>query len=154
MCSLTMKHTRVVSTKCTPGFACRAFSDTTLVCFIVNEHTTKCSHYTPAEPVSSHWSGGHCHHVSNCQTAFCSRCQSLAALRSCDVNFAPAMRKSHRSAKFRPQMRFQNAAAISKRICDFKTHLRPPLRRCEFHIAGAISKRRCSELLCLDNDRL
>ena len=42
-CSLTMKHTRVVSTKCTPGFACRAFSDTTLVCFIVNEHTTKCS---------------------------------------------------------------------------------------------------------------
>ena len=40
-----MKHTRVVSTKCTAGFACRAFSDTTLVCFIVNEHTTKCSHY-------------------------------------------------------------------------------------------------------------
>ena len=26
-------------------FACRAFSDTTLVCFIVNEHTTKCSRY-------------------------------------------------------------------------------------------------------------
>ena len=45
MCSLTMKHTWVVSTKCTPGFACRAFSDTTLVCFIVNEHTTKCSRY-------------------------------------------------------------------------------------------------------------
>ena len=43
MCSLTMKHTRVVSSKCTPGFVCRAFSDTTLVCFIVNEHTTKCS---------------------------------------------------------------------------------------------------------------
>ena len=41
-----MKHTRVVSTKCTPGFACRAFSDTTLVCFIVNEHTTKCSRYS------------------------------------------------------------------------------------------------------------
>ena len=40
-----MKHTRVVSTKCTPGFACRAFSDTILVCFIVNEHTTKCSRY-------------------------------------------------------------------------------------------------------------
>ena len=40
-----MKHTRVVSTKYTPGFTCRAFSDTTLVCFIVNEHTTKCSHY-------------------------------------------------------------------------------------------------------------
>ena len=40
-----MKHTRVVSTKCTPGFACRAFSDTTLVCFIVNEQTTKCSRY-------------------------------------------------------------------------------------------------------------
>ena len=40
-----MKHTRVVSTKCTPGFACRAFSDTTLVCFIVNEHTTKCSRF-------------------------------------------------------------------------------------------------------------
>ena len=45
MCSLTMKHTRVVSTKCTLGFACRAFSDTNLVWFIVNEHTTKCSHY-------------------------------------------------------------------------------------------------------------
>ena len=42
---LTMKHTRVVSTKCTPSYACRAFRDTTLVCFIVNEHTTKCSHY-------------------------------------------------------------------------------------------------------------
>ena len=27
------------------GFACRAFSETTLVCFIVNEHTTKCSRY-------------------------------------------------------------------------------------------------------------
>ena len=40
-----MKHTRVVSTKCTPGFACRAFSDTTLVCFIVNEHIIKCSRY-------------------------------------------------------------------------------------------------------------
>ena len=37
--------TRVVSNKCTPGFAYRAFSDTTLLCFIVNEHTTKCSHY-------------------------------------------------------------------------------------------------------------
>ena len=48
-----MKHTRVVSTKCTPGFACRAFSDTTLVCFIVNEHTTKCSRYSiiPADCV-------------------------------------------------------------------------------------------------------
>ena len=43
-----MKHTRVVSTKCTPSFACRAFSDTTLVCFIVNDHTTKCSRY-------NHW---------------------------------------------------------------------------------------------------
>ena len=42
-----MKHTRVVSPKCTPGFACRAFSDTTLVCFIVDEHTTKCSRYRP-----------------------------------------------------------------------------------------------------------
>ena len=41
-----MKRTRVVSTKCTPGFACRAFSDTTLVCLIVNEHTTKCSPYS------------------------------------------------------------------------------------------------------------
>ena len=40
------RNTWVVSTKCTPGFACRAFSDTTLVCFIVNEDTTKCSHYT------------------------------------------------------------------------------------------------------------
>ena len=45
VCSLTMKHTRVVSTKCTPGFACLAFSGTTLVCFIVNEHTNKCSRY-------------------------------------------------------------------------------------------------------------
>ena len=45
VCCLTMKQTRVVSTKCTPGFACRAFSDTTLVCFIVNERTTKCSRY-------------------------------------------------------------------------------------------------------------
>ena len=42
-----MRHfvMKVVSTKCTPGFTCRAFSDTTLVCFIVNEHTTKCSRY-------------------------------------------------------------------------------------------------------------
>ena len=40
-----MKHTRVVSTKCTPGFACRAFSDTNLVCVIVNAHTAKCSRY-------------------------------------------------------------------------------------------------------------
>ena len=31
LCSLTMKHTRMVSTKCTPGFACRAVSNTTLV---------------------------------------------------------------------------------------------------------------------------
>ena len=45
-----MKHTQVVSTKCTPGFACRAFSDTTLVCFIVNEHTTKCSRYNIRQP--------------------------------------------------------------------------------------------------------
>ena len=45
MCSLTTKHTRVVSIKCTPGFACRAFSDTTLACFIVNVYTTKCSPY-------------------------------------------------------------------------------------------------------------
>ena len=45
VCFIVNEHTRVVSTKCTPGFACRAFSDTTLVCFIVNEHTTKCSHY-------------------------------------------------------------------------------------------------------------
>ena len=43
-------NTRVVSTKCTPGFACRAFSDTTLVCFIVNEHTTKCSRYSSRSP--------------------------------------------------------------------------------------------------------
>ena len=39
-----MKHTRVVS-KGTPGFACCAFNDTILVCFIVNEHTTKYSCY-------------------------------------------------------------------------------------------------------------
>ena len=53
-----MKHTRLVSTKCTPGFACRAFSDTTLVCFIVNEHTTKCSHYS----VVSWWPGAFVHY--------------------------------------------------------------------------------------------
>ena len=45
-------HTRVVSIKCTPGFACRAFSATTRVCFIVNEHTTKCSHYNDICPIS------------------------------------------------------------------------------------------------------
>ena len=33
----------MVSIKCTPGLACRAFNDTTLVCFIANEHTPKCS---------------------------------------------------------------------------------------------------------------
>ena len=33
-----MKHTRVVSTKCSIGLAYRAFSDTTLVYFIVNGH--------------------------------------------------------------------------------------------------------------------
>ena len=43
VCSLTMKHTRVVLTKCTPGFACRAFSDITLVCFIVNDYNMVCS---------------------------------------------------------------------------------------------------------------
>ena len=61
VCSLTMKHTRVVSTKCTPSFACylatplscvslqlntqpNVFAiDTTLVYFIVNEHRTKYS---------------------------------------------------------------------------------------------------------------
>ena len=58
------------------------------------------------------------------------RCQSLAALRSCDVNFAPAMRKSHlrssgRRCVFKTQLRFQNASATSKRICDL-------------HFAGAI----------------
>ena len=31
------------------GFACRAFSDTTRVCFIVNEHTTKCSRNTDGQ---------------------------------------------------------------------------------------------------------
>ena len=40
-----MKHTRIVSTKCTPGFVCREFSYTTPVCFIVNEHTAKCFRY-------------------------------------------------------------------------------------------------------------
>ena len=34
---------------CDKSFACRAFSDTTLVCFIVNEHTTKCSRYMKAQ---------------------------------------------------------------------------------------------------------
>ena len=62
------------------------------------------------------------------------RCQ----LRTCDTKIAPA--------KFRQQIRFQNAAAISKCICDFKTHLRPSLRRCHFHIACAISKRRCNDV--------
>ena len=34
---LIMKHTRVVSVKFIAGFACRVFTDTILVCFIVNE---------------------------------------------------------------------------------------------------------------------
>ena len=64
-----MKHTRVVSTKCTPGFACRAFSDTTLVCFIVNEHTTKCSRYiiTSRIPVSIISILGICQHFDKGQ---------------------------------------------------------------------------------------
>ena len=40
-----MEHTRVVTTKYTPSVAYRAFNDTTLVCFIVNEHTVKCFLY-------------------------------------------------------------------------------------------------------------
>ena len=41
-----MEHTRVVLLNARQAKkACRAFSDTTLVCFIVNEHTTKCSRY-------------------------------------------------------------------------------------------------------------
>ena len=43
--SASMKHTQVVSTKCTSGFTCRTFIDTTFVCSIVNEHTIKCSRY-------------------------------------------------------------------------------------------------------------
>ena len=79
----------------------------------------------------------HGHNTQQMSKSCCApqlRCQ----FRTCDTKIAPA--------KFRPQMRFQNAAAISKRICDFKTHLPRPLRRCDFHIAGAISKRRCSEV--------
>ena len=41
-----MKHTRAVSAECSSGFACHACSNITLVCFIVNEHTTKCSRYS------------------------------------------------------------------------------------------------------------
>ena len=45
LCSLTIKHTRLVFAERTPGFACRAFSDTSLLCFMVKEHTNKCSCY-------------------------------------------------------------------------------------------------------------
>ena len=75
MYSLTTKHTRVVSTKCTPGFACRAFSDTTLVCFIVNEHTTKCSHYivdvwwTASPVIRPSWPMGLLPDTQNCGCA-------------------------------------------------------------------------------------
>ena len=70
------RSTWVVSTKCTPGFACRAFSDTTLVCFIVNEHTTKCSRYNERHESGvtkctrgEAWSGFSWHHsrVFHCQ---------------------------------------------------------------------------------------
>ena len=40
-----MKNTRMVSTKCIPGEAGVHLVDTTRVCFIVNKHTTKGSHY-------------------------------------------------------------------------------------------------------------
>ena len=43
---------------------------------------------------------------------------------------------SKRICDFKTHLRFQNASAISKRICDFKTHLR-------FQNAAAISKRSC-----------
>ena len=47
-----------------------------------------------------------------------SRCQSPAALHSCDVNFVPAIRKSHlrnsgRRCVFKTHLRFQNASATS-----------------------------------------
>ena len=57
MCSLTVKHTQVVSTKCTPGFGSHAYSETILLCFIVNEHTTKCSHYRNRQPQRWLWWG-------------------------------------------------------------------------------------------------
>ena len=38
VCPLTLTHNRLVSTNFTPGFVCRAFSDTTLVCYSVNVH--------------------------------------------------------------------------------------------------------------------
>ena len=43
MCSLTMKHTRVVSLNARQAKPGVHLVDTTRVCFIVNEHTTKCS---------------------------------------------------------------------------------------------------------------
>ena len=71
-----MKHTRVVSTKSTPGFASRAFGDTTLVSFIIagtlgcvfidNEtHESGVTKCTTGEA----WSAFSWHHSSvfNCQ---------------------------------------------------------------------------------------
>ena len=43
VCSLTMKHTRVVSLNARQAKPGVHLVDTTRVCFIVNEHTTKCS---------------------------------------------------------------------------------------------------------------
>ena len=39
MCSLTMKHTRVVSTKCTPGFACRGAKNRNHIDGLVQERS-------------------------------------------------------------------------------------------------------------------
>ena len=52
--NVTETHRLKVNSHCDTAlfiFDWRAFSDTTLVCFFVNEHTTKCSHYKNHLPV-------------------------------------------------------------------------------------------------------
>ena len=56
---------------------------------------------------------------------FCCASQLRCQFRTCDAKIAPV--------KFRSQMRFQNAAAITKHSCDIKTQLR-------FEIAAAFFK--------------
>ena len=91
------------------------------------------SNITP-DSLHSHGSPSVQQQMSKSCCALRLRCQFC----TCNTKIAPV--------KFRPQMCFQDAAAISKRICDFKTHLQPSLHRCDFLIAGAISKRRCNEV--------
>ena len=64
-----------------------------------------------------------------------SHSENAAALLS-QMRFQNADAISKCRCDFKTQMRFQNADAISKRRCDFKTQMR-------FQNADAISKRRC-----------